>query len=174
MRTDASASFESALSASVTAPFMVVELVTPSVTYRWSTGPTIDWQGATWNGIGIEVENLRPVLGGGLEGTISLPNSDGAASAIVLGQRLSDCQVRIWKLYTGAPTDPDDGLALFEGVVDGQEIVGERARIDIVTEGRERELSPRLYFDAFCSHIPPAGTVVSWEGEHYKLEGRNG
>jgi len=157
-----------------TRPFVLVELVAPGITYRWSSGPDVTWAGESWSAVGLQLEQLRAIVGGGQEGQISLHNFGGGASALVLGSRINDAPVRIWKLYGDGPYDSGDEVQIFDGVADGQRVLVERVTIDIVTSGRERELSPRLYYDAFCSHIPPAGTVLSWEGEHYRLESRHG
>ena len=156
----------------ITRPIYLVELVMATVTYRLSTGPAVSWNGSTWSQSGAQVDDLRAVSGGAQEGRISLPNHDNAASALVLSDGVAGRACRIWQLYGDGPYATNDAVLLFDGECDGADLTIERVSIDLTSSGRIRELSPRLYWEHFCKHIPPAGTVISWGGEHYRLERR--
>lgn len=156
----------------ITRPRYLIELVMENVTYRWSSGSEATWNGQLWTQNGAQVDDLRAVAGGAQEGRISLPNHDNAASALVLSDGINGRACRIWQIYGDGPFATDDAVLLFEGVCDGAELAIERVSIDLTSAGRVNELSPRLYWDMACTHIPPAGTVISWGGEHYRLERR--
>lgn len=158
----------------ITTPFHLVELVMASATYRWSTRGTVSWDSQTWTEAGVMVEGLRNLVGGGMEGAISITNTDNAASALVLADGVADRECRVWQLNGAGPYVLADAVKLFDGVCDGADIGLDRVRIDIITAKRVRETAPRIYFEAFCAHMPAAGTVLAWGGEHYTLENRNG
>lgn len=158
-----------------TEPFHLVELQTPTATYRWSSRATAVWRGQEWTGGVVRVDGLAALAGGSAEARISLSNSDNAASALALVDNINDSPCRIYQLYGAAPHADADAALVFAGVVDGVPRIGTaRVTIDLLTAGRAMEMSPRLYFELFCSSLPPAGTVISWAGEHYRLEARNG
>lgn len=159
----------------ITRPLNLIEILLPSVTLRWSTGRTVEWDGDTWTDAGVTLEALRALAGGAMEGMISVRNTELAASGLVLVDGVNDRPCRIWELSGPGPFDPADAVMTFEGVCDGTpDISIERVRIAITSASRVREMSPRIYFEQFCNHIPPAGTVISWGGEHYRLEARGG
>jgi hypothetical protein len=154
-------------------PFYVVELVMSTVTYRWSTGREAVWNGQTFVESGVNVEGkLEPQAGGGKIGQISLPNADKAGSALVLGENMNFRPIRIWKLYGAGPYDVEDAVPQFDGVCDGVPDIGDtRVFINLFTNGKHNNESPPLVYDLFTVP-PPAGTVVSWQGEHFTLESR--
>lgn len=158
----------------ITRPINLIEIVFAAVTYRLSTGPTVTWNAQTWIASGAKVENLQSLVGGAMDGRISLPNTDNAASALVLVDGVADRVCRIYQLYGDGPYSVGDEIKLFEGVCDNAEIDLDRVVINITTERRLSETAPRIYFEAFCTRLPPAGTVISWGGEHYRLEARDG
>ncbi|MGE0289691.1 MAG: hypothetical protein AB7I42_25625 [Bradyrhizobium sp.] len=160
-------------SGQITRPFYLIELVMASATYRWSSRQTVDWNSQTWTQNGVQVDELRDLAGGAQEGRISLPNHDRAASALVLAERINGRPIRIWQLYGDAPHAIDDAVALFDGYCDGApNVAASRVSIEITSAGMENEDAPRLRWELFSSHIPPSGTVISWGGEHYRLERR--
>ncbi len=157
----------------ITSPFYLVEIVMATVTLRLSSSGETAWNGETWAQAGVQVDDLRQVAGGEMEGSISLPNTDLAASALVLADGINDRPCRIRKLYGAGPHAPEDAVLLFDGVCDGAPSLSiQRISIEITTRGRINELSPRLRWELFCNHIPPAGTVIPWGGEHFRLEPR--
>lgn len=164
---------EADVTAPITVPFWLVELEMATATYRWSSRHELDWNGHTWAQSGVQVDTLRDLAGGAQEGTISLPNHDRAASALVLAERINGRPVRIWKLYGQPPYAVGDAILKFSGVADGTpNVAAPRVSIEINGVGLDNQEAPRLLWDLFSNHIPPAGSVISWAGEHFLLERR--
>ena len=108
-----------------------------------------------------------------MEGRISLPNTDNAASAYALNEDLSINEVEILTLYGEAPFAAGDAETVFTGVLDGCLIGPDRVYFDIATAGRKREYGPRvILMPPLCNHLPPNGLRLSWGGEIIELEGR--
>ncbi len=160
-----------ALAGPITRPILLIELSLAPV-QRWSTGGPVTWDGYTWSESGARVEELRELPGAAVEGRISAPNADGALGTLLLSQGATDVPCRIWALYGDGPYALGDAVLLFGGVTDGAEH-GLRVTLDLITAARRRLTAPRLRCaPPLCNHLPPSGTVVSWNGERYALEGR--
>lgn len=159
----------------ITRPIHLVEIVTNTVTYRWSSSNDVTYNSATYTGNGVSVSALRNLAGGGQEGQITLPNIDGAAAALVLSADIADKACRIYELSGDGPYSVGDAVLLFEGVCDcASDINDERVTIDITSAARNMEQTPRILWNLFCHHMPAAGTVIAWAGERYTLEPRSG
>lgn len=159
----------------ITRPIELIELVLASGTYRWSSAGDVSFNGYTWSESGAQVDHLQSLAGGAQQGIISLSNTDNAASALVLADGVADAPITLYQLYGDGPYAADDAVELFSGVCDGAPQIGlDRVQISITSAGRAREFAPRIYFEQFCNWIPPAGKVISWGGEHYRLERRDG
>lgn len=159
------------VSKTITRPILLVEISFP-IAYRWATLGDVTWNGYTWTSNGVRVEDIRNLAGGGVEGRISIPNHDNAASALVLGNSIADTPCVIWHLYGDGPYAVADAVELFRGVLDGAEIGLDRVSIGLTSTGRVNEVSPRLFIaPPICNKLPPRGTVLAWAGERYTLEG---
>lgn len=157
----------------VTRPFYVAQLDWDGTTYRLSTGASVSWNGYTWDGGSLSVEDLRALPAGGMEGTISLTNADGSAAALVLNHPIEEVAVALWTLYGDGPYAAADGVPVFTGVVDAADLTATRVRLTLTTEGRRRALGPRIYaVPPLCNHLPAPGSVVVWSGERYTLVAR--
>ncbi|WP_347278609.1 hypothetical protein [Plasticicumulans sp.] len=159
-----------ALAGPITRPLLLIELSLSPV-QRWSTGGAVTWNGYAWSESGARVEDLSELPGAAVEGRISAPNADGALGALLLAQGATDLPCRIWALYGDGPYALGDAVLLFDGVTDGAEH-GLRVTIGLITAARRRLTAPRLRCaPPLCNRLPPAGTVLAWNGERYVLEG---
>jgi hypothetical protein len=156
----------------VTRPFFLVQITWSGSTSRLSTGGTVTYASQTWQGGTATVEALRTLPGGALEGQLSIGNTDNAIGALALANNLSSCAVVISVLYGTGPWTTGDAEQVFAGVLDGCQITPTRVTFGIVSTGRRREHSPRIYCaPPLCNHLPPAGTKIAWAGEVYELQG---
>lgn len=154
----------------VTAPFFLIQLGWTPISYL-STGPTTAYAGQSWISGTATLESLTTTPGGGLEGSISLTNTDDSMGALVLGADLSQTAVAIWAAYGAGPFAAGDLAQIFDGVIDGADISATRVQLGIVSSARRRQTGPRLYCQPpLCNHIPPAGKTITWGGAEYTFE----
>lgn len=153
------AAISSAVSATVTEPLVLCQIVLGTTTLRYSSRATVSWDGATWSGGSLRVESLASAAGGGMSGNVSLSNVDDAIGTLVLNSDLTESDVRLWLLYGRGPFGAGDALALFRGVIDAADLSAVRVSLALVTEGRRGLMRPGLYVGVpLCNHIPPPGT----------------
>lgn len=76
------------------------------------------------------------------------------------------------------PATPTDDLTFLEAeailVLDGQirtsGMSGDTVNVYCEHIDAGTRISPRHTFDAICNHLPPAGSVITWEGDTIVLE----
>lgn len=159
---------------SSTQPFYIVELLF-STPLRLSSGPTCSWNSQTWTANGVGVRDILQLDGGGQKAVIRLPNTDNSASALVMSDGIVDVGCNIWQLYGAGPYAVGDAVQIFSGVIDSvDEMTLSSVLMQAVSDSARREKSPRIYFDHICRYLPPAGRVLAWNGQYFKLETRNG
>ena len=164
---------DTATQAAITTPIYLVRLNLQSGDVRYSTRGDISYNGYTWLGNGVRIENLSPTKSGGVSGSISIPNTDLAWSAIVLGNDIRGRDVDIRMVYSDTPSN-NDAVMVFSGVMDAVPVIDTRVVINVISEGIGTAFSPRLFCaPPLCNHMPAAGTVIEWSGERYVLEGQN-
>lgn len=141
---------------------------------RLSSRGTVEVLGNTFTGwdvqvTGIAIDAAKPATAG----TLTLGDHDQSISALVLGEGLAGREVRVWRYFAEAVED-DDPVLMFYGVA-GASSGGAARRVTAALIAREASVlySPRRYLtrETGFSFLPPAGKVITFNGERYQLEG---
>jgi len=177
MARELSAAFTTALSAPVTVPGYLIEIGF-AAPFRLCTRTTITWNSLTWSRWGAELrgfvtDGAQSVVGGAL----ILENTDNTISTLILAEGIAERSIKIWQIYGETP-GVIDALYLMEGVGDGAriDINNRRVEISVMQAGGVTLYTPRLYItrENGFQAIPVNGTLISWAGENYVLEGDRG
>lgn len=111
--------------------------------------------------------------------TVSSIQNGRSASLVMPASptRVAQSQNGTWrngfcKIYAipAAPTDAltfleADAILVLQGEIRSSALSGNQITVVCEHVGAGFRLSPRYTFDAVCNHLPPAGTVISWEGD---------
>jgi hypothetical protein len=164
-----SASIQSQLPGPLTEPGWLIH-VKSSTALRYHTRGTISFDGYTWLG-GATVSGIGDSLTPSM--TLTLPNTDNAASALALGVDLRDVAVDIYAVYGASPTDAD---LLVSGVIDEvSSITATRVEFKMTSAIEAASSIPDVVIGPpLCNFIPAVGSVVSWRGFVFTLEDSNG
>lgn len=154
-----------AVNSQVTSPgYLIAITSTYNEILRYSTRGTVTHGGYTWVG-GAQVTRQSPT-----DWAMSLPNTDNAASAIVLGDHLEEATVSLSAYLANAV--PAQAVLLFNGYVNQVvRVTNQKVEISLaaVTIGRSW-LPDVILAPPLCRHMPPPGTAISWRGKIYYLE----
>jgi hypothetical protein len=63
----------------------------------------------------------------------------------------------------------EDGILLLDGVIDSSSTNGKNVTVSVVHKFIAASYTPRLNCSELSARIPPAGTVLTWEGDRYIL-----
>lgn len=165
-----------AVAATVTEPGYLVRLELAAQTLRLSTRSDVTWNGELYIARGVRVTLDEDAETGEVNAEVVIADADKAYTAIVLSSGVADRPMSIWQFYGNATTlGRFDPVCRATGVGDEAEILVNEAavRISMAATGGATMFSPRRYItkqEGF-SILPPAGTVVVWAGEQYRLEG---
>ena len=167
-------SLAATLAQPITQPQYLIEVLFQSLTLRYSTRGTVEWNSQSWLGeAGAEVANITKNKDGSQTARITLPNQSLAISAIVLNEAIADQPVRIWKAYGEGTITSAYVTQVFEGVIDSAPAIGERVELNLISENVFNQFSPRLRCGPpLMNYIPPTGTIIKWGGDIYELERR--
>ena len=153
-----------AIAAPVTAPGYLIAITSGSATVRYSTRGALDYDGETWTGGGQVTRN------GPTDWTLSLPNHDSLASALVLGDFVDQAEVAIWS-YLGN-SDPIQAVPVFSGHINQvTRVTTTRVDISLAAVSLGRSWIPDvLLAPPLLNYMPPIGTAITWGGVIYYLE----
>lgn len=163
-----SSAISAALGAPVQRPAVLVQMAFSPVV-RWSSGPTVTFDGNTWPAADIAVEGLR-VEPFRVTGALVLGNVDGTNGALCVAQGVQDRLIRIWGFDAAATASADfvwladcQGSATRVGTRDVR--LQLRHRADLIT-------TPRTVVDVAAGFTQrlPAGAVLRINGIDYRLE----
>jgi hypothetical protein len=157
-----------ALTGPVQRPSILVQMDFSPV-QRVSSRSTITWNGHTWTGADVRVENLR-VDAFSVSGTLVLGNLDDVAGNLVLSQGAQDRAITLWS-YDGGATGTADVVWLAAAVGAAAELTPREVRIQL-RHRTEFMNSPRTQVNASAgfTQLLPAGTVMRINGIDYTLE----
>lgn len=163
-----SSPLSTAFAAPVQQPGVLVQ-VGFSPVQRWSSRGTLSWNGFTWTGVGMRVDDLQvgPLK---VSGTLVLKNHDDVAGGLVLGQGVQDRAITIYG-FDGAATASGDVVWLADAVGGLAEIDTDEVRIAL-RHRSEFVYSPRTYVrpSSGFTNVLPVGTVLRINGQDFKLE----
>lgn len=154
-----------------TDPGYLVEIAFSTVV-RLSSRADVSWNGSTWLASNVRVDGLSSDGQGAQTGVLTLGNADNVFGALVLNEGVAGRAIKVWKFYDGA-TAAADPVQVFSGWGDEAEIGLTEVRISLVSESLESLSSPRNFINKAngFNHLPPAGTIINWGGQAYRLEG---
>lgn len=161
-----------------TDPGYLVEIAFSTVV-RLSSRGDVSWNGSSWlgseSGRDVGVDGLGSDGQGAQTGSLTLGNADNVVGALVLNEGVAGRAVKVWKFYEGA-TAAADPAQIFSGCGDEAEIGLTEVRISLVSESLQSLDSPRTRITKAngFNHLPPAGTIINWGGQAYRLEPGNG
>lgn len=154
-----------AVAAPVTAPgYLVAITSTYNEVLRYSTRGTLTYNSATWVG-GARVMRQSPT-----DWSLSLPNTDNAASALVLSDDLERATVSVWSYLANA--SPPQAVLLFSGYVNQVlRVTAQQVDIGLAAVSLGRSWLPDVILaPPLLRHMPPPGTAITWGGKVYYLE----
>ena len=161
------------LGADRTTPAYLVEILF-STPLRLSSRGTIVWNGNTWISRDVSIQGLRYDVGTAQQsGNLVMGDLDVSVTVLILREGIAGRPVNIWKFYGTAPA-PADPVQIFAGAGDAASMDERSGGVNIALVQRSaRELSaPRRFItraNGFSS-LPVPGTIVSFNGEQFKLE----
>ncbi len=155
---------ESAIAGTVTAPGYLVAITSGSDVIRSASRGTLDYDGEHWTG-GVTVTRQGPT-----DWTLSLPNHDNLASALVLSDLIDGAEVEIWA-YVGT-ADPIEAVSVFTGYINQvTKISTTRVDMTLAAVSLGRSWLPDIILaPPLMNHLPPAGTAIAWGDKIYYLE----
>ena len=165
MPRDLNAATLAGIDTQVTAPGYLVALTgTYGDVLRFSTRGTLTHGGYSWGGGG------RVVRQSPTDWTLILPNTDNAASAIVLGDDIDQATVDLWSYVANA--SPPQAVLLFSGYVNQViRVTTQQIELGLVTVTLGRSWLPDVILaPPLLRHLPLPGTAISWKGTTYFLE----
>ncbi len=163
-----SSPLNTALAAPVQRPALLVSMAFAS-TQRWSSGATLSWNGFTWTGRELAVENLV-VEALRVSGTLVLGNLDDAIGTLILSEGVQDKVITIYG-YDAAATATADVVWLCTAVGARAQLTHRQARIAL-RHKCEFTAGPRTYVNgaAGFNWLQPAGTTLRINGIEMRLE----
>ncbi|MBP6735035.1 MAG: hypothetical protein KA142_10175 [Chromatiaceae bacterium] len=153
-----------AVAAQVTAPGYLVAFTSGAAILRYSSRGELSYNGQTWLG-GASIKRQSPT-----DWTLTMPNTDNAASAIVLSDALEQATVSVWAYLANAV--PVESILLFTGYVNQVTRVTTQfveMSLASVSLGRSR-LPDIILAPPLLNYMPPPGTSIAWGGKIYYLE----
>lgn len=161
---DLSIDIQAGVEKTVTTPGWLVEIVWSTILRLSSRGDQA-WAGYSW--IGGRLGEVKI----GQSGSLDIINSDLAYSALVLNEGAADIGCRVWKFYADNPGD-DDPVLMFDGVLDGADIAGDKVRLALAQDNSRTLYSPRRFIGPGTgfNHLRPAGSRFTWGGQTITLE----
>lgn len=158
-------------SAPVQRPAWLVEMHFAAV-QRWSSMGTVSWNGYTWAGRDMRVENLA-VQALRVTGTLVLGNADDDIGTLLLTQGAQDRRIVVYGYDAAALTAAGDAVWLCDAVGSAAQISETDARIAL-RHRTEFVQSPRTYVTPLAgfNQLLPSGTVLRINGIDMRLERR--
>jgi len=156
-----------------TVPFYIVKIEFATATSFLSETQEVTFETNVYTEGAIKVGSFRWSPDGVQAGSIKLLNENDAATALVLNNLIQDTPVSIYKVYSTGPSTNTPPLLVVTGVLSGSRITPEESTIGVLTSTADTEHAPRDFFtiEEGFNHLPPTGTVVTWAGEKYVLQG---
>lgn len=162
------------VAADVTLPRFLVKIAFSTPVYLTTNGAEITWDGKIWVPYNVQLPTATIDANTDFKGDLTFGNADNAMSAQILGEGVADRQISIWMFYgTGPALASDDPVMLFYGVgskascgTDGRIIVSLAQQSGVLEMTPRQVIGPRIG----ANWVPPAGTIIDWDGQAYRLE----
>ena len=147
----------------------MVELGFTPVLYL-SSGPTITWDGHTWEAASMEVSQINLDITAEQATSLRIANHDCTIGAILLNELAQDKPVKIWLNYADPAFVP---LLMSEGFMDGAQI-GEFIELAVISRSTAYGSTPRIICSPpLFNHLPPPGTVIKHGTRKITIEVRS-
>ena len=134
---------------------------------RKSSGPTLTWNSNSWTADDMVV-SVNPDRN---KGSLQIQNTDYVFGGLVQTDKLIDIPIKIYELYGDTPYAIADAELLFDGVGGACSIGLRWVTVDLHEGSTEIMFCPRIRCtkEIGFNHLPPDGTVISWDGESYTI-----
>jgi hypothetical protein len=164
---------ETLVGAATTGPGYLVEIGFSTV-LRLSTRGDINVLGNDWIGWKLSISGLSMDASNPLQqGTMTLSNAELVISTLVLEEGIADRSIRIYKFY-GEEPEEDDPVVVFDGVGGRADIDTASAEVKVTLRQQRDQVqfAPSIYItvEQGFSMLPPAGTIIQFNGQSYILE----
>lgn len=158
------------VAAGVNRPAYFVEIQFATQAVRLCTYGTLDWNGVTWTGGGIDLGDFDT---DGRPQRIVLIDPTAAYRTLVLTDGIRDRKVQVWKGYVGALA-PGDPVALFVGYGDQTQIANGKVTLTVDWNASARQFSPREVIGPGigCNFLAPPGYTLTWGNQTLVMQGR--
>jgi hypothetical protein len=165
-----SAGLLAAAGAGVTTPAYLVEIVWPTLSTHLCTYGTVDWNGSTWIGGGLEVGSFNDT---GLPQRLVLADPDYSYRTLVLADGIRDRRINIWLADLSA-LGADDPVPVFAGYADQVDIAAGRVTVTLDRATSSRQFTPRERIGPAIgvNFMAPPGFVLSWGTTKITFEAR--
>lgn len=158
MPRETSTAYDDGLTAHVTEPVYLVEILT-DVPFYWTTGAPVTWDSKLWLSAALSVDRVSEQ-----GASLSLRNDNNTGSSLVLNNTLRDKACRIYLHYNG------DAEEIFRGYCSDSGVKYLTATIEVVPQKNTNALIPRNRIAApKFTNLPKLGEVIRWGDEHYKV-----
>jgi len=154
-----------------TEPFKLVRIDFDAAPQYLSEGGTVEFEGNTYVGGGVQVGTFVWTPDLTQVGTVELLNELNAATAIILNNQVLDTPVTIYETYR-TDTGFAEPTVIVKGVLDSPTITPTSSTLRVLASTSLSNIVPRRYHtvDEGFNHLPIAGSVISWGGEKFVLE----
>lgn len=161
---------ETNVRANSTRPIYLVQLAHSGVVEYLSASGAITFDGILYAGGGVEVNSIN----GEVSVDLSLHASIERIHESFNGTWRNEKLCRVYGIPASVTDenifDLDAGIELLDGFIDSSSYrVGDKVRVRGVQKTIDRSFTPRLNCSELSLHLPPEGTVFSWEGDQYTL-----
>jgi len=152
------------IAAAATRPIYLVQLNHSGTLEYLSCSGAVTYDGQAYTAGGARLKGIR----GARSATIEIKQTS---------TRIGEIQTSAWrggvcKIYyiPALPTDTPtyttaDAILVFDGLIDISSAQGESLTIQAKNKYLTGVMAPVLTVNQICNHIPPPGTVTTWEGE---------
>jgi hypothetical protein len=160
------------LVATATRPINLVRWEHSGMLELLSCSGDITFGGEMYSAGGVEVDSIED----GRTATLSLPATPARVAEVINGNWRNG---KICKIFAvpGLPEDDGDyalsqGILVLDGVIDSSQYANGMITVNAIHRYLRGNLTPRTSFNELSTHIPPSGTMLTWEGESYMLVSR--
>jgi len=155
-----------------TRPIRLIEWQHAGYTETLSESGNVEYDGALYTAGGI----FSVTVDDGRSAVITLPATNERIAETIGGRWRGG---KICKIIA-IPGMPDDeliytaeqGIVVLDGIIDGSEYSGGLLSVRVIHKYVSGKQTPRQTFNAFSAILPPAGSLVIWEGETFMLGSR--
>lgn len=154
------------VAADITAPRYLIETELSTPLYLSTR------EGVEVDGVWYEPDQTGPITIGDREAVISIYNHNYQYTLGAVTGAYSRKRVKIYSCYASADTEAPASagkILVFAGVIDKADELDEFIRL-ICRRSTPKTHPTRVIRPPFANHLPPAGMVIEWNGDTYRID----